>query len=161
MEEQEATWRQVKHLRLLGSHTFLLPFSEMSLIMYSFLIIVTTWETTNSGRSAGQLLVKGNAPWLYQNGEGLWGLTVITCPHLMCIGSISWLQRAGFCLLVGCYSLLNLNDFFSFSWFPGEKRIDVTPSIAAFGVLKLLRCLGLCLPHALSVKPVSDLRKNS
>lgn len=95
--------------------------------MYSFLIVVTTWETTNSGRSAGQLLVKGSAPWLYQNGEGLWGLTIITCPHLMWNGSISCLQRAGFYLFVDYYSLLNLNVFwlFSSSWFPGEEIIDV------------------------------------
>lgn len=111
--------------------------------MYSFLIVVTTWETTNSSRSAGQLLMKGSAPWLYQNGEGLWGPTVITCPYLMCIGSISCLQRAGFYLSVDYYFLLNLNCFclLSFSWFPGEKGIDVTPSIAPFSVLKMLRCL--------------------
>lgn len=137
MEEQEPTWRQVKHLRLLGSHTFLLPFSETSLIMYSFLIVVTTSETTNSGRSAGQLLVKGSAPWLCQNGEGLWGLTAITCPHLVCIGSISWLQRTGFYWFVDCYSLLNLNGFcLFFLLIPWREENRYDPIRCSFWCIK-------------------------
>lgn len=49
-----------------------------------------------------------------------------------------------------------LGFFFpSFSWTPGVKRIEWTPPIAPFGVVRMLRCL-VVLSHSLRVKAVFD-----